>query len=178
MVKNLNTSIEYIYYGFDNLTSKPFKLILHPGDIKQNGSCFTEEEIIFLRDADHRMQLGDRYWEECKDSRFEKKKIKYLDPNEDDSIEPIENIPNLIEDDPVDLLTAESKPEIENDRDAKLEKLRKFLKEISPNELEMYHELYENGLSNRAYAQKIGKSEGTVRYRLNNFKKKIKDFCE
>lgn len=175
MSKKINeSSIEYTYIGVDS-NNHPFHVTYHPGDPKEDGTPFTEEEIIILRDADHRADLSDRYWTECKSPLFEIQKKAYQNADSDDYIDPVGNLPVQMDNNPATLLAAESDDDGgATDREMTAKRLLALVKTLPADEFELFHELYENGLSMRAYAKKLGKAEGTIRYRHKKLLAKLK----
>lgn len=181
MFRNSNDPIEYTYYGYDKRKEKSFRITLRPGDAKEGGGKFTEKEIIILRDSDHRMQLEDRYWEECKSESFEMLKDKEQDGDFDDSINPVENIRNFTDNNPSTILTTETdSPASANDTEAAIQRLTELIKTLSAEERALLDALYSldsdhERMSMRSYAKEIGISEGTVRNRHKRLLQKLKN---
>lgn len=166
-----SNEIQYTYIGED-VNGKPFSITYHTGDLKANGSPFTDEEIIFLRDADHRMDLGDRYYEESKSSLFEFQKRHFNADNSDDYLEPMDELPNRTDNNPLSVFLEKYESEGHNPT---AKKLMELVDALPPDEYELFQALYLIGMCLREYGRSIETNESTLRYRHRKLLKKLKN---
>lgn len=167
--KSKNQSSDVYKYFYTDEFGRERCIEIHAGEYG-----WTELTIETMQKADHKEALGDRYYEEAKSPLVEWKKKRYQDANDDDTYE-----------DPIDSLSDErSIPEkfVSEEYECKcsnaemIDRVRDFIKTLSPEQLHLYQELYEKRTSNRALAKSMNVTEGTIRYRNKKLLDSLKRF--
>lgn len=167
--KTDNTTYNYVY------TDENGRICCIPIHAGEYG--WTEVTIATMQKEDHREALGNRYYEEAKNPLVEWKKYRFQDANNDDTYQdPMDELSDRKDD--VDAQIYDDAIPEGSGQTGDLEKLRTFIATLSPEQKQLYEELYVKNKSNRALAKEIGVTEGTIRYRHGKLIKQLRGMFE
>jgi len=173
-MSNETSATTFTYYRYGEKANREIAVPINVGDVGADGKIVTKQDITILREMYHRDYLNERYYRESKSPLFEHARMRY-DQDPINEIEPLENLKDESENDPLFILTRE--PDWENgadDSSSYLDKLLHLLKSLTPEEIELIQDIYYQNMSMRATAKKMNKAEGTVRYRHKKLLAKLK----
>ncbi len=152
------TATTYRYYRWNESTKQ--EEVAAVVKVGENG--VTQEDIILLYNMDTEQESADDKERKQKDYGFEH--LCRAAGNDENLETPIDTMPN-----PEELEYHSALPK------EVYSQLEIFLEELTEDQRELIRMSYHEQLSNCEIARQIGKTEGTVRYRLNKILKALKE---